>query len=97
MESLPRREFGSFNEASFTSFDRDIDGLKYVLLGSMDDIDSQKFKSLGNRTQESLMSTLERVKITNIGLNMDKDVAKQKSDRVIPSDRQLDPKDVKYQ
>lgn len=74
-----------------------MDGFKYVLLGIMDDIDSQKFKSLGNRTQESLMSTLERVKITNLGLNMDKDVAKQKSDRVIPSDRQLDPKDVKYQ
>ncbi|TIB79489.1 hypothetical protein E3Q23_00048 [Wallemia mellicola] len=71
-----------------------MDGFKYVLLGIMDDIDSQKFKSLGNRTQESLMSTLERVKITNIGLNMDKDVAKQKSDRVIPSDRQLDPKDL---
>ncbi|TIB83904.1 hypothetical protein E3Q08_00178 [Wallemia mellicola] len=71
-----------------------MDGFKYVLLGIMDDIDSQKFKSLGNRTQESLMSTLERVKITNLGLNMDKDVAKQKSDRVIPSDRQLDPKDL---
>ncbi|TIC32330.1 hypothetical protein E3Q11_00507 [Wallemia mellicola] len=71
-----------------------MDGFKYVLLGIMDDIDSQKFKSLGNRTQESLMSTLEKVKITNIGLNMDKDVAKQKSDRVIPSDRQLDPKDL---
>ncbi|TIC34507.1 hypothetical protein E3Q10_00052 [Wallemia mellicola] len=70
------------------------DGFKYVLLGSMDDIYSQKFNSLGNHLQESLTSTLERVKTTNIGLNMDKDVAKQKSDRVIPSDRQLDPKDL---